>query len=141
MDKRIQDFISNQSVFSLCTSRDNVPYSAICVYAYLKEINALVFSSEENTRHITEALINPQISGTILPEKIELINAKGVQFTGVLSTKPDENKLSDAKKIYYAKYPFALLKKGRLWLVHIHSVKMTDNSLGFGTKLLWEHGK
>ncbi|MBK7558873.1 MAG: hypothetical protein IPI54_11635 [Chitinophagaceae bacterium] len=40
--------------------------------------------------------------------------------------------------IYLAKHPLALAIPGDIWALQLNSVKMTDSTLGFGKKLLWE---
>ncbi|MCD6331925.1 MAG: HAD-IA family hydrolase, partial [Bacteroidales bacterium] len=42
-----------------------------------------------------------------------------------------------AKKTYLKRYPYAVLMKTTLRAVQLKSIKLTDNRLGFGRKLLW----
>ena len=62
---------------------------------------------------------------------------KGVQFTGKF-TELHGNRLETAKNKYYRKYPFARVIPGELWGIELRTVKMTDNTLGFGKKITWE---
>jgi uncharacterized protein len=136
MDKRILEYISTQSVLTFCTALNNEPYCANCMYVYLPEHFSLVFSSENTTRHIHEAVLNNKVAGTILPTKTETGTVKGIQFTGTFRI-PEAEILEHAKKYYYLKFPVALMMKGQLWMITLESIKMTDNTLGFGKKLLW----
>jgi uncharacterized protein YhbP (UPF0306 family) len=106
------------------------------MYVFLPGDQALVFSSERSTRHIAEARLNTHVSGTILPTKMESGVARGIQFNGHFKT-PSAHQIELARKVYYSKFPFALLMKGDLWMIELSTIKMTDNTLGFGKKLLW----
>lgn len=45
--------------------------------------------------------------------------------------------VAEGRKAYLKRFPFALAVKLDLWILHIDYIKMTDNRLGFGSKLLW----
>jgi uncharacterized protein YhbP (UPF0306 family) len=45
--------------------------------------------------------------------------------------------LKKSKKAYLKKFPVALLMETTLWVVGITYLKMTDNRLGFGKKIVW----
>lgn len=137
MDKRIESFIEGQKNFTLCTSNDNIPGCASCFYAFVGNQNFLVFKSSRETLHIVNALKNNKVAGTIIPDISKIGTIKGIQFTGKF-TVPSGELLDKAKKTYYSKYPFALTMAGELWAVELLSIKMTDNTLGFGKKLIWE---
>lgn len=137
MDKAIQLFLNSERNLTFCTAVDNVPYCANCFYAFVDENKMLVFKSDSGTKHITNALINDQIAGTILPDIQKTGTIKGIQFSGKF-IKPVGELLENAKKNYYLKYPFAVVMQGDFWAIEILSIKMTDNTLGFGKKLVWE---
>ena len=61
---------------------------------------------------------------------------KGIQFEGVVLT---ENHfwVKNAAGNYHKKYPVALAMQGEIRTIQINSIKMTDNSLGFGKKITW----
>jgi hypothetical protein len=42
------------------------------------------------------------------------------------------------RNTYLKRFPFALAAKLDLWILYIDYIKMTDNLLGFGKKLIWE---
>lgn len=136
-DKAIENFIQSQTALSIATSTNDIPYCATCFYAYAEEKQALIFKSGKETQHIMAALQNKQVAGTILPDKLVTGSVKGIQFNGVFID-PEGEMLDEARKIYYKKYPFALAFPGELWMVELHSIKFTDNTLGFGKKLKWE---
>lgn len=137
MDEKIQFFLDGQKNLSFCTAVDNTPYCASCFYSYVSEGNFIVFKSDKNTKHIANALINDKVAGTILPDVDKVGTIRGIQFSGKFII-PEGDLLVQAKKKYYSKYPFALAIGGDLWAIELLFVKMTDNTLGFGKKSIWE---
>jgi uncharacterized protein YhbP (UPF0306 family) len=136
-DKLIASFFKAQTVFTLATSVQDQPYCSTCFYAYSEEHNMLVFKSSEQTDHIKQALMNNLVSGSVLPDKLQRGKIKGIQFKGKL-VEPESQRLSDLKKTYYTKYPFALAMGGEVWTIELSWIKFTDNTLGFGKKIKWE---
>lgn len=137
MNERIVKFISSQKCLTICTVENNQPYCANCFYAYIPEDNFLIFKSDKNTKHVSQALINNNVAGTILPDVEQTGTIKGIQFTGIFSF-PSGYLIENAKKVYYNRFPFALAVPGELWTLELISVKMTDNSFGFGKKICWQ---
>ncbi len=138
MDEKIQSFLDGQKNLSFCTAVDNAPHCANCFYTYLSEGDFLIFKSDKNTKHIVNALSNNKVAGTILPDVDQIGTLRGIQFIGKFTVLEDEL-LVLAKKKYYSKYPFALAMGGELWAIQLQHVKMTDNTLGFGKKRIWEY--
>jgi uncharacterized protein YhbP (UPF0306 family) len=136
-DKRVIEFFTKHHVLTLATCVDNVPWCANCFYTYLEEENALVFTSDNDTRHIKEATNNNHVSGSVVLETSVVGKIRGIQFSGILE--PSEGKLgTKAKKAYLKQFPYAMLMKTTLWVLKLDYIKMTDNRLGFGKKLIWE---
>ena len=42
--------------------------------------------------------------------------------------------------IMATRFPVAALMDTRLWILKLTHIKMTDNRLGFGKKIIWTHG-
>lgn len=137
MDERIVKFIISQHCLTLCTVENNQPFCANCFYAFIPEDNFLVFKSDKNTKHISLALNNNNVAGTILPDVEKTGTLRGVQFTGIF-TIPSGNFIEKFKKAYYNRFPFAIAISGDLWALELFSVKMADNTLGFGKKISWQ---
>ena len=78
----------------------------------------------------------PFVAGTILPDKLNKISIKGVQFEAiVLDTQ--QPLVKRTLGIYLAKYPVASAIPGHIWVLQINHLKMTDSTLGFGKKITW----
>jgi uncharacterized protein len=106
----------------------------------MEKYNALIFKSNRDTKHVSDALHNNFVAGTIIPDKSEIGKIKGIQFSGVL-IEPNDDLYDEFKMAYYKKYPFSVAFKGDIWAIELTSVKFTDNTLGFGKKVCWERLK
>jgi uncharacterized protein YhbP (UPF0306 family) len=135
---RISDFISGAKCLSMATQSTHGLWCASCYYAYDEKNVCLIFKSSEDTRHVQEGLNNPVVAGTILPDKLETVSVKGVQFTGTFVIAKDDD---DRASIYYNRFPFARAISGKFWVIKLKTMKYTDNTLGFGTKLYWQSEK
>lgn len=137
MDKKISEYISENKVMTIATSVNNIPYCANCFYVFDEEKNILIFLSDDTTRHIKEALLNRNVAGTINTEVTTVAKIKGIQFVGEF-IQPNEEEKKLFYDTYYNKFSFAKAKPSLVWGIKLHFVKMTDNTLGFATKLKWK---
>ncbi len=137
MEKKIENYISESKILTIATSVNDTPYCANCFYVFDEKNKLLIFLSDDKTRHITEALANKNVAGTIDKEVTTVAKIQGLQFTGEFIN-PDETQQEDFYKIYYDKFPFARAKPSPIWGIQLNWIKMTDNTLGFGKKLKWE---
>lgn len=138
IEKRVLDFIAEHHIFTLATSRDNKPYTSTCFYVYLPEINLFVFTSDKTTRHIQDTEQQKSVAGAIALETSIVGKIRGIQFTGIIK-ELEGNELSVAQKAYIKKFPIAILAKTTLWGITPDFIKMTDNRLGFGKKIIWQN--
>ena len=136
IDKRIIRFFRKHHVLTIATSHENEPWCASCFYVYLEEENALVFTSDLKTRHGQDFLKNPEVAGNILLETAVIGKIRGIQFRGRIS-EPEGKMEARAKSAYLKRFPVAMLMDTHLWVVMLTQIKMTDNRLGFGKKLMW----
>jgi len=136
VDSRIIKFFRKHHVLSIATTVDNEPWCANCFYVYLEEENALVFTTDIDTRHGKEFIKNPNVAGSVVLETIVIGKIRGIQFQGIVS-EPEVELLSKAKWAYLKKFPPAALMDTHLWIVSLTLIKMTDNRLGFGKKMIW----
>jgi uncharacterized protein YhbP (UPF0306 family) len=139
-EKRIIEFINEHHVLTLATSIENNPWCANCFYIYLEEENCFVFTSDDNTKHVNDVLVNANVAGSVVLETNTVGKIQGIQFRGIMAV-PENELARKAKKAYLKRFPFAVLMKTSLWVLHTKSIKMTDNRLGFGKKLIWEKDK
>ncbi|HOK60220.1 MAG: pyridoxamine 5'-phosphate oxidase family protein [Tenuifilum sp.] len=135
-DSRIVEFINEHHVLTLATSFNEEPWCANCFYVYMDDENSLVFTSDFDTKHIQQASHNIYVAGTIVLETSIIGKIQGVQFQGIIS-QPQGELHERAKKAYLKRFPIAMLMETHLWVVDLTYLKMTDNRLGFGKKLIW----
>lgn len=136
-DQRIVKFLKKHHVLTVCTTVDDEPWCANCFYVYLEEENAFVFTSDSETRHGREFLLNSSVAGSVVLETRIIGKIQGVQFQGTVTIAEGE-RLKRAERAYVKRFPVAALMDTHLWFVDITMLKMTDNLLGFGKKLIWE---
>ena len=136
IDSRIVKFFRRHHVLTIATAIGNEPWCANCFYVYLEEENMLVFTSGNDTRHGKEFTMNQIVAGSVVLETMVIGKIRGIQFQGTVS-EPGGELLQKAKWAYLKKFPPAALMNTHLWVVKLTMIKMTDNRLGFGKKLLW----
>jgi uncharacterized protein YhbP (UPF0306 family) len=137
MDERIVIFIKKHHVLTLATSAKNTPWVANCFYTYLEEENALVFTSGRETKHIQDLTEGNKVAGSIVLETSVIGKIQGIQFLGEM-IEPEGDLLKTASRAYLLRFPFTALMDTTLWVLRLDYVKMTDNRLGFGKKIIWE---
>jgi len=152
MEARITRFLKRHHVLTLSTCSEKGSWTAHCFYAYMSDHQALVFTTDPETRHGREMKQTPRVSGGIMLETQVIGKIRGIQFTGtalpvsnVTLAKAGAQALREqdpawafqARTAYLRRFPFALAVKLDLWILIIDYIKMTDNRLGFGKKLEW----
>lgn len=92
--------------------------------------------TSEESHHSQLMILNKNIVGTIAPQPKNIIDIKGIQFKGYIEklTNKEEKR---AKNLYYNIFPTAKFISAPIWEIKLTMLKMTDNSLGFGKKLIW----
>ena len=133
VDKRIVDFIKRHHVLNLATvSGSGEPYCAACFYAYDKERNRLIFTSDDSTRHAQEMLQNAKVACAITLETRIVGKVQGAQICGIAERGDEKDKM-----VYIKRFPYAAVAPLNIWAVEPTFIKLTDNTLGFGKKLIW----
>ena len=138
IDRRVIRFFRKHHVLTIATTVENEPWCANCFYVYLEEENALVFTTDSDTRHGKEFIKNPSVAGSVVLETMIIGKIRGIQFQGIVS-EPEGEMLSKAKWAYLKKFPPAVLMETHFWLVNLTLIKMTDNRFGFGKKVYWHN--
>ncbi len=136
-EKRITGFLKEHHVLTLCSVTDNNPWCFNCFYVYLEDENCFVVTSEKDTKHVQDLQTNPKVAGSVMLETKAVGKIRGTQMRGIMK-QPEEALYKKAHKAYLKKFPFAVFKKTSLWIMQPDYIKMTDNRLGFGKKLIWE---
>lgn len=120
-----------------CISEHGMPWCFSCFFEWNPEEGLLYFKSSTAARHSMMLKGNLAIAGTVLPDKLNKLMVKGVQFKGIVLA-PSAAASKAAAAFYHNKNPMALAIPGETWAVQLNYLKMTDSKLGFGKKIIWE---
>lgn len=138
MNHKIIDFLKKQTAASIsCVNEINQPYSFSCFFAFNSTDKLLYFKSSESSYHSRIILQNPKLSGTIMPDKLNKLGIKGIQFIGEALALNDPL-CKEASKNYYHKFPFAAAIPGIFRTIRLDQLKMTNSMLGIFEKLSWQ---
>ena len=138
MDDVITYFLQNQSVVTICCSDEySNPYCFPCFYAFNAKKGLLYFKTSSSSYHFSLLAKKPEIAGSILPDKLNVLALKGVQFEGIVLP-PDHFLMNNSSGCYYHKYPLALIIPGEVYAVQVNGIRMNDGAKGFGKKITWQ---
>lgn len=137
LDKRIATFIHEHHVLTLATCFEEEAYCSNVFYVYLEEENCFVFTSDEKTKHISDISHNLFVAGSVVLETETVGKIQGLQLQGMAFEATGDFKRK-AKKAYLKRFPYAILASTPLWAVEMTYAKFTNNTLGFGKKLIWK---
>ena len=137
MNPKIIDFLKKQTAACIiCINEINQPYSFSCFFAFNSTDKLLYLKSSESSYHSRMILQNPKVSGAIMPDKLNKLAIKGIQFIGEVLAFNDPL-CKEASKNYYQTFPFAVAIPGIFWTIRLDQLKMTNNIMGIFEKLSW----
>ncbi len=141
MDNKITDFLQKQTCCTIsCIDEDGNPYCFSCYFSFNPEEGTLCFKSSPESYHAILLTKYPNIAGTVLPDSLNKLNTRGLQFRGLLIDSQDQL-AKNASSNYHFRHPLALGFKGEVYTIQLNQIKMTDSSMGFGKKINWEREK
>lgn len=141
MNETITRFLQQQTCATICcVDEQGTPWCFSCFYAFNYKEGLLYFKSSAEAHHSALMKKNPLIAGTILPDKLNTILVKGVQFEGIVLD-ANHPMTGQASGYYHKKHPMALAVPGEIWTIQISHIKMTDSTMGFGKKIEWNRGE
>lgn len=130
-------FLKENKLATICfVDEKNHPYCINCFYEFDEKNNYLILKSSNTSKHLTVQKSPNYIAGTILPEVIDALNLKGIQFAGRII---DNLKIEmlQLKSKYVKRFPLSIAKMGSIWVIKLEFMKHTDNILGFGKSIVW----
>ena len=134
IDERIKKFIKRHHVLTLATTDgEGMPYVANCFSAYDKERNLIIVTSDTETRHGSHMVANPNVALSVVLETRIVGRIEGLQVCAVAERGDDK-----ARSCYIKRFPYAAVAPLSLWMLRPKMMKLTDNTLGFGKKLIWQ---
>jgi len=137
-DRSFTDFLSRRHVMSLAVLSEGGPYAVPLFYLYDAASNSLIFKSDVDTVHSRAIERNGACSGSIYDPQTDVKKIKGLQFLGsVKMVREGTDKLAAA---YEAAFPEASQIEGAHYRITVRWMKLTDNSVAFGFKKIWQNG-
>lgn len=138
MEKKIEKFISKHHVMTIATLSDSgTPRTANLFYAYDVDNELFVFTSSLSTAHGADMKRDGRVGANIVLETSKVGCIEGLQLEG-FAHMPTPKELSRIKMLYIKRFPFAIVADLELWVFTPHFMKLTDNKLGFGKKIIWK---
>jgi uncharacterized protein YhbP (UPF0306 family) len=134
---RIFAFIRRHHVMTLATvGGDGKPWTAHAFYAWMPAGKSFAFMNNPATRHGEEMAANPHIAAAIALETRVVGRLQGLQIEGEVRLAEGDD-LESARRAYLRRFPYAAVMEQPLWILEPALMKFTDNTLGFGKKLIW----
>lgn len=133
-------YLKKQHALSLCASNGDDLWCANCFYVFDETRMAFWLMTEPDTRHGSLMLANPRVAGTVNGQPKTVLLIKGVQYRGHIQQLTEEQEEA-ARRAYQKRFPIARKVKAPLWEITLEEVKMTDNALGFGKKIVWQRNE
>ena len=132
----ISRWLAKQHVVTWCVANRGELWCANAFYIYDPQKVAFYLLSEDHTRHSQMTGLQANIAGTVngQPKTVALI--RGVQFTGEIR-RLEEAESASPRAQYNRRFPVARVLSAPMWEIRLTELKFTDNTLGFGKKLLW----
>lgn len=131
--EKIVRFVSEHHVLTLATAGEEGPYAAPLFYAYDAASRRFVFASDPGTEHARQMTASSTVAAGIYLETDTVGKIQGLQIRGnVIAASKD-----DAKH-YFETFPYARMMRPVLWRLEPFWMKLTDNRLGFGKKVIWQ---
>ena len=137
VDPRIVGFIKRHHVLTLATTVDDEPHCSSLFYTYLPQQNLFAVTSSDKTWHVEQLRHNARVAAAVVLETKLVGKIQGLQIRGRMY-RPVGEESAAAKKAYLLRFPYAAVMDPDMWVIAPDYLKLTDNRLGFGTKLLWE---
>ena len=94
----------------------------------------LICTTDMATRHAQQMARNPCVAASVVLETKVVGRVEGLQLCGK-AARADEA----ARRAYLRRFPYAALAELTLWAIAPDFMKFTDNTLGFGKKLIWNN--
>ncbi len=134
--KSIVAYLKKQHVLTLCVGDAQSLWCANCFYALDEAGMSLYMLTDHGTRHGALLARYPHVAGTISDQTITVSLIKGAQYSGEMRVLSGVQ-ADEARKLYISRFPLAKMAATPVWRLRLDEVKLTNNTLGFGTKLNW----
>jgi hypothetical protein len=131
MNQKIETFIIKHHLLSLATYAQEL-WCCSLFYAYNSAEATFIVATDTQTLHGSNAVKNHTVAGTVALETKTVGKIQGIQFRGEMML------CDEGKELYFDAFPYSRVMNPTLWTICLNEIKMTDNTLGFGKKLIWK---
>lgn len=116
------------------TDADGMAWCSNAFYALDAERAQLIFASNGETVHAANMETDSRVAASVVLETRIVGRVQGCQIRGTAARGDAE-----ARKRYLKRFPYAAaIPDTEIWAVTLNYLKLTDNTLGFGKKLIWQ---
>ncbi|MTH45741.1 YhbP family protein [Intestinirhabdus alba] len=129
-------WLAKQHVVTWCVQQAGELWCANAFYLFDARKVAFYVLSEEKTRHARMSGPRAPVAGTVNGQPKTVARIRGVQFKGEIRMLAGEEGEA-ARRAYCRRFPVARMLPAPVWEIRLDEVKFTDNTLGFGKKLIW----
>ena len=135
LDEGIRRFLARHHVLTLATvDESGEAWCSNAFYALDAERAMLIFSSNGETAHTRHMEQRSRVAASVVLETRTVGRVQGCQIRGRAVAGDEE-----ARRCYLRRFPYAAAMGGMsVWAVEMDYIKLTDNTLGFGKKLVWQ---
>ena len=135
MDERIRRFLARHHVLTLATTDEaGEAWCSNAFYALDAQRARLIFAANGPTAHTRHMEHDCRVAVSVVLETRIVGRVQGCQIRGRAVAGDDE-----ARRCYLRRFPYAAaMSDAEVWSVEMDYVKFTDNTLGFGKKLVWQ---
>ncbi|MDR2882916.1 MAG: pyridoxamine 5'-phosphate oxidase family protein [Alistipes sp.] len=134
---KMSAFARRHHVMTLATvGAEGRPWVAHAFYAWVPGGRWFVFMNNPATRHGAEMAACPRVAAAIALETRAVGRLQGLQIEGAVRL-AEGGELEAARRAYLRRFPFAVVMEQAIWILEPGLMKFTDNTLGFGKKLIW----
>ncbi len=140
IDEHIIRFLSHQTCATVAGINEaGKPACFNCFYALDEKNGWLIFKSNSDAGHSHWLRLHPAVSGTVLPDTLNVLSIQGVQWAGE-TIEADAASVRHAWKLYHQKHPAAMLITGSIWIIELEEIKLSTGSGAFRKKYRWSRG-
>ncbi|EOC0587370.1 YhbP family protein [Cronobacter sakazakii] len=132
----ISKWLAKQHVVTYCVGNGEALWCANAFYLYDRERVAFYLLSDTESRHGKMAGKLAPVAGTVNGQTKTVALIRGVQFSGEMRL-VEEPESEALRERYNRRFPVARVMSSPLWEIRLDEIKFTDNTLGFGKKLVW----
>ena len=135
LDDRIRRFLAHHHVLTLATvDSAGEAWCSNAFYALDARRARIIFASNGPTAHAAHMEAHCKVAASVVLETRIVGRVQGCQIRGTAIAGDEE-----ARRCYLKRFPYAAAMGDiSLWAVEIDYIKLTDNTLGFGKKLVWQ---